>query len=545
MKCIKKKDRSLKQFKTAAAADKPSCWEDFKRKRNDLRRLTRRLRRGHQKKIAKEAKSNPKLFWSYSNSQTKTREKVEDLRKPDGSVVTEDKDKADVLSSYFSSVFTRENRDLAIPRLMEHTPDHFLVDVDITAAQVEAKISALRHSASPGPDGLHPRILRELAPWVSLPLSSVFRKSLACGRLPEDWKIAEVVPIYKKGGRDNPSNYRPVSLTSVLSKLMESLLRDSILEHMQYFNLLCDAQHGFVPRRSCASQLLSCMEDWTKSIEQGQPVDVAYLDFYKAFDSVPHKRLIQKLHDYGIRGNLLRWIEAFLNDRRQRVRVNGALSEWTSVTSGVPQGSVLGPSLFVVFVNDLPCDLVSGVKLFADDAKVYSSVSVGCGQPTLQEDLLKLEKWSKNWLLPFNASKCSILHIGLRNPKHSYTMMGQEMTSHTVEKDLGVLMDKDLKFRRQAAAAANKANQILGVIKRVFVHLDKCTLPLLYKALVRPHLEYGNEIWGPFNKADQLLVERVQRRATRLLPDLRPLAYEERLRRLQLPSLQYRGEGET
>ena len=540
LKCIKKKDQSLKRFKAATAADKASCWEDFRRKRNDLRRLTRRLKRAHQMKIAKEAKTNPKLFWSYSHSQTKTREKVEDLRKPDGGMATQDNDKAEVLSSYFSSVFTRESMDHSIPRVMEHAPNHSLLDVDITPAKVEAKIRALKPSSSPGPDGLHPRILRELAPWLSLPLASIFQKSLECGRLPEDWKIAEVVPIYKKGSRNNPSNYRPVSLTSVPSKLMESIVRDSVLEYMQEFDLLCDAQHGFVPRRSCASQLLSCMEDWTKAIEQGQQVDVAYLDFAKAFDSVPHKRMIQKLQNYGVGGNLLRWLEAFISDRRQRVRVNGAFSEWASVTSGVPQGSVLGPTLFVIFVNDLPSDLDSGVRLFADDAKVYSNVSTALGCATLQGDLAKLERWSTDWLLKFNVSKCSILHLGARNPKHSYTMLGQELSGLSLEKDLGVLVDKDLKFRRQAAAAANKANQILGVIKRTFVHLDLHMLPLLYKALVRPHLEYGNEIWGPFNKADQLLVERVQRRATRLLPELRSLDYEERLRKLQLPSLQYR-----
>ena len=539
MHCIKKKEQSLKAYKLASTDNKASCWDDFKRKRNDLRRLTRRLRRGHQKKIAREAKTNPKLFWSYSHSQTKTREKVEDLIDKDGNLVTTDQHKADLLSSYFSSVFTREDPSITIPCLPENEFAHSLTNIDITPDKVEGKLKSLRSSASPGPDGFHPRILKELASWICHPLSSIFRKSLESGRVPDDWKVAEVVPIYKKGSRNKPNNYRPVSLTSVLSKIMESLVRDSITEHLQDYELLGDAQHGFVPRRSCASQLLSCMEDWTKAIEEGHPVDVAYLDFAKAFDSVPHKRLLRKLHSYGLGGNILHWIENFLLGRRQRVRLNGICSEWAPVTSGIPQGTVLGPCLFVMYINDLPRDLVSGVKLFADDAKIYS-VLTDQGPEPLQADLVRLQKWSSDWLLPFNVSKCSILHLGKRNPHHSYRMLGQELVRHSVEKDLGVYVDEHLKFRRQAAAAANKANQILGLIKRTFIHLDSCTLPLLYKALVRPHLEYGNEVWGPFNRADQLLIERVQRRATRLLPELAHLEYEERLCRLQLPSLQYR-----
>ena len=323
---------------------------------------------------------------------------------------------------------------------------------------------------------------------------------------------------------------------------MEGIIRDRLMDHLIETGQLHDAQHGFLPKRSCATQLLSSLEDWTKLLEGREPVDVAYLDFRKAFDTVPHKRLIQKLHDLGVRGALLKWIEAFLTGHSQQVVVNGAKSNPTPVISGIPQGSVLGPVLFVIFVNDLPDCVKCQIKLFADDAKLHASCKQAGlqAQTQLQADLRALENWSATWLLSFNQKKCKVLHLGAGNPRHDYSLLGAPIMQVSEEKDLGVVIDEELKFRKQAATAIKKAKQILGIIRRSFELLDAQTLPLLFKTLVHPHLEYGNVIWGPFNKEDQRLVERVQRRATRLVPEIRHLPYQDRLRRLQLPSLLYR-----
>ena len=180
-----------------------------------------------------------------------------------------------------------------------------------------------------------------------------------------------MTPIHKKGAKVIPGNYRPVSLTSVVGKMMESIVRDSLVDHMMSHNLFCDAQHGFVPGRSCMTQLLVTLELWSELLDSGAPIDVIYLDFRKAFDTVPHQRLIRKLKAYGITGKLLNWISDFLSGREQRVVVNGNLSSWASILSGIPQGSVLGPILFVVFINDLPDVVRSSVKIFADDTKLF------------------------------------------------------------------------------------------------------------------------------------------------------------------------------
>ena len=383
-------------------------------------------------------------------------------------------------------------------------------------------------------------VLRETRHSLSTPLSLLFRRSLDTGKVPRDWTLGRVVPIFKKGSRQDAGNYRPVSLTSVVCKVLESLIRDAIHVHLSDNRLWAHCQHGFRPKRSCSTQLVQVMDDWSRALESRSPIDVLYLDFQKAFDSVPHQRLLHKLKSYGVRGRLYAWIEAFLATRSQQVVLNGHSSGWTDVASGVPQGSVLGPLLFLLFVNDMPGVVRCPLMMFADDTKLYSEVATPRAASNLQSDLEALVSWADVWQLPFNEAKCKAMHIGSRNQNHQYVMRDTELSVTEVEKDLGVHIDCELKFRQHASAAVAKAIQMLAVIRRSFVLINESTLPLLYKTLVRPHLEYGNLVWGPFCRADQKKVERVQRRATRMVPNLRGLSYQERLRALQLPSLYYR-----
>ena len=227
---------------------------------------------------------------------------------------------------------------------------------------------------------------------LAVPLAHLYRRSLDTGLLPQDWTVARVVPIYKKGDRQSPSNYRPISLTAVPCKILESLIRDQMLSHLTEQRLLSEHQHGFRPKRSCSTQLLEVLDAWTRELECGNPVDVVYLDFQKAFDSVPHLRLLSKLRSYGITGKLLDWIASFLTGRKQQVVLEGHRSDWSDVASGVPQGSVLGPLLFLVYVNDLPDIIQCGIKLFADDTKMYTSVSSTDDAALLQSDLVALTR---------------------------------------------------------------------------------------------------------------------------------------------------------
>ena len=349
----------------------------FKRVRNDLRQTSRKLRQQFEEGLVRDLGKNPKPFWRYANSRLKTKSRVEDLKDADGVVVSDCQEKATLLNRFFCSVFTSEAVE-RVPMFPRRYTGPDLEEVEVTVAEVERRLAGLRPFGAPGPDGVHPRMLKETARSLAAPLAKLFQQSLGSGRLPSDWKLGQIVPIHKKGSKQLPSNYRPVSLTSVFCKLLESIVRDAVMTHLTDHELLNDAQHGFRPRRSCASQLLTALDDWTRRLENGEQVDVAYLDFSKAFDSVPHRRLLQKLWAYGIGGRLLEWIEDFLIGRQQRVVVDDTPSSWEPVRSGVPQGSVLGPLLFVLYVNDLPEVVRCKAMLFADDTKIFfSSNDVG------------------------------------------------------------------------------------------------------------------------------------------------------------------------
>ena len=326
---------------------------------------------------------------------------------------------------------------------------------------------------------------------------------------------------------------------------MESIIRDNLMEYLDKGGKLSEDQHGFRSGRSCVTQLLEIVEVWSSMLDEGAGIDVVYLDFRKAFDSVPHQRLLKKAHAYGIQGNLLKWIGSFLMGRKQRVIINGGKSSWKDVVSGIPQGSVLGPILFLVFIDDLPDSIESLVKIFADDTKVFTSINSEDDCAKLQADLESLSQWSDKWQLRFNVGKCGVMHYGQDHDQfHTYTMheegVERQLGILQEEKDLGVIFDPSLKFSKHINTVANKANRILGVIKRTFSYMDSRMFTTLYKTLVRPHVEYANCVWSPFQLKDIETIEKVQRRATKLVPELRNLEYSARIRQLKLPTLAYR-----
>ena len=511
----------------------------YARMRNKLRKETRRLRKDFEIRLAEELKSNPKSFWRYVNTRMKTKPGIDVLEDDVGRAQSSPEKKAEILNNFFSSVFVDENLNV-IPEPRQQQYTEVMPDVTISAAEVEAKLRSLNATGAPGPDGLHPRVLMELSPCVASPLSSIFTKSLELSELPESWRRATVIPVHKKGSRHLANNYRPISLTAIPCKIMESIIRDKIMQHLSSNQLLSPHQHGFRPSRSCSTQLLEVLDEWTQAVDRGVPMDAVYLDFQKAFDSVPHVRLIEKLKSYGISGQVLGWIRSFLEGRTQQVLVDGAYSSQTPVKSGVPQGSVLGPLMFLIYINDLPDSVLTSVKMFADDSKLYGPADSPDSRQLLQDDLHRLSRWSEQWQLPFNVSKCKVLHIGPRNPCSNYKMSGKDLECCEQERDLGIIVDGTLRFHSQASSAAAKANQLLGIIRRSFASLTASSLPLLYKTLIRPHLEFGNSVWGPMSRGDQKLVEKVQRRATKLVPELRTRPYKERLQELRLPSLTYR-----
>ena len=316
----------------------------------------------------------------------------------------------------------------------------------ITPKLVQEKIQELNSGKTPGPDGWPKVFLKNVSDLITVPLSILFQKSLCECIVSSQWLDACVTASHKKGKKNIFENYRPISITSIIRKLMESINRDKIVTYMQRINLLSQYQHGFVPLRNCVTNLL--LEQWTKMIDDGLPIDIIYTDFSKAFDRVPHQRLLRKIRNMGIIGMTRGWIRAFLTGRTQRVRVEREFSSWAQVKSGIPQGSVLVPTLFIMYINDMPDAINSMCQLFADDAKIFKSVRATDDNKKLQDDLDSLTEWSTRWQLPFNVEKCKSLHIGRNNRKHIYEMDGKELDQVKEEKDLGVLIDNELKFHK-------------------------------------------------------------------------------------------------
>ncbi len=350
-------------------------------------------------------------------------------------------------------------------------------------------LDKLKTDKSAGPDNISPRLLKETATELSKGLAILFQRSIQEGKLPTPWKDATVSPVFKKGAKSDPGNYRPISLTSVVGKLLERLIRQCLMDHLKQHNLLSDSQFGFRNGRSCQLQLLHVLDSWTEDLDQGLNVDILFFDYSKAFDTVPHKKLVTKLKAYGITGNLLSWISDFLTNRRQCVVINGSHSNWVPVKSGVPQGSVLGPILFLLFVNDLPSVTTNPLWLFADDTKASLSFTQEEECQTLQDDINNMAAWTDKWQLSFNAKKCKAMYLGPKNPHHQYYMadstgLQTEIVSTTEEKDLGVTLDPKLTFKAHIAKITKKANSITGHIARNLKHLDASTFTTLYKALI-------------------------------------------------------------
>ena len=294
--------------------------------------------------------------------------------------------------------------------------------IEIDRSKVIKALKALDPNKTPGPDGLHPKVLMEVADQIGEPVHMIFVDSLTSCSLPNWCVLANITALYKGGARENPSNYRPVSLTSVLCKVLEKIIRECITGHINVEELLNSNQHGFTAGRSCLTNMLETFNDWMELYDEGHPLDVVFLDFRKAFDRVPHERLLFKLRKLGINNDLLTWIEYFLKDRQQRVVLNKSESSWNKVYSGVPQGSVLGPILFLLYVNDLPNYIKSSCKIFADDTKIYSKVDNNSDAERIQQDLDDLVYWSGTWLLSFNAAKCKVMHIRRNNNRVEYEM---------------------------------------------------------------------------------------------------------------------------
>ena len=470
----------------------------------------------YEAKMTSGLKKNLKAFYRYVNSKRNVKQTVVSVKKPSGHLAKTPCETVNILAEFFESTFHTGNS------LDNEYHDNYQTNEDylalVTEEEVLKLLTNLNIYKSTGPDDIHAKLLRALSNNQSFVVCIVllFNTCLKEGRIPEVWKQANITPIHKKGSVTDAKNYRPISLTSILGKLYEKVVRQRILNEIE--EKISSHQHGFVANKSCLSNLLEAVDYINDQLTQDDNVDIFYLDFQKAFDTVPHDKLMMKLKNLGLNNQLLAIITDFLTNREFRVSVGDVFSDPRPVRSGVPQGSVLGPLLFVLYINDMPDDIHNLLLLFADDAKLCTKAS---NVTANQSDLDKLAQWQEKWGLTFNTndSKCKVMHIGKANPCNKYLLNGEELPSTTEEKDLGVWLTNDYSWKRNIDNNIKKARSTMAWIMRVIINKDASVMIQLYKSLVRPHLEYCVQLWSPqprYGNWDIILrIEDVQREFTR------------------------------
>ena len=497
-------------------------------------------RKSYERKKFSEKNVDARALAKYIEKKMKPREPIPYLVS-NGRHVTNNAEKASILSAQYSSVFSIDNDvmpEIQIPEIESQLDIFRVCENDVLLA-----IRKMNPSSAPGADGIHPRVIKELSAYLIKPLTFLFTSILETSVVPQEWKLGIITPTLK--ARSEPhlaKSYRPICLTSVVSKLFESVVHGQIMEHLYRNNILCKAQHGFLNKRSTNTNLLSCWNDWTLARDKKRSTDVIYTDLEKAFDKVVHSKLLYKIESIGIIGSAHRLLGNYLQSRIQKIKVENNLSDPAPVTSGIPQGTLLGPLFFVIFINDLPGALSpnSTISLYADDAKVYKDCVTLFDCLTLYDDIQALNDWFVLWQLKINLSKCEVLHIGPSNPKFSYFIGDEYIRKADSIRDLGLLTSPDLSSSQHCTEIARRAHYRLYQLNRCFENRDRDFRLYLFKTYVRPILECDTIIWSPKKITDIDKIERTLRRFTKYLPEMFHTPFMERLQALGLETLEER-----
>lgn len=533
-KLCRKAHKLYKRYKTTGNQNHYLAYTNARR--NALR-AKRKENRSHESNVVNSG--NMPSFWNFVRSRLTYKSSLPNLVDKDNSVVSDSLAKAKTFNEYFASVFTLDN-DIT-PNWAFPPSTTVVHDVSFHPFITFGKLEKLSNKLSAGPDSVCPLLLKKLSISLAGPMSIIFQNSFNDSLLPQKWLSAIVCPVFKKGNSSLASNYRPISLTSVPCKVMESLIYETIYSHVK--EKIVAHQHGFTPKRSTTSHLLEVYNDWALALDQGLNIDVLYIDFAKAFDTVSHSKLLSKLRRFGIVGRLFDWSKAFLSNRLQAVKVDGKLSSPLPVSSGVPQGSVLGPLFFVIFINDLPLVLKnSRYKIFADDFKLYITFQRQSkdAQQLFQSDITSVLQWASENQLLIAESKCAILHLGCNNPRYPYYMGNTKIPTTLTIRDLGIMMSHNAKFTEHLSKIVKAASIQSSLIFRCFKTRNRDFLKRMFTTFVRPKLEYASQIWNPCLKQDIDLLESVQRQFTKRIPSLSNTPYLERLKILELDSLEMR-----
>ena len=512
-----------------------------------------------EEKAVETIRSNPKYFFSYAKRFQKTKSSIPLLRNSSNQLTSDPLHKAEILQAQYQKVFSDPAKadmsscleSVGLPQGLKSS----FLDFRFSREDIVSALKELDPFSACPDDDVPARILTSCRDELSAPLYILWYDSLTNGFIPQELKSQFITPVYKKDDRIDAANYRPVSLTSHLIKTFERIIRNKLVDYLEGANLISSSQHGFRKKRSCLTQLLSHIEYIYSCLNGNDEVDVIYLDYSKAFDKVDHLVLLEKLKRYGIGGNILRWIEQFLTNRTQTVQVEGTSSSPQPVVSGVPQGTVLGPVLFLLYINDLLPTLNHCEGLcFADDTKLISRVLGAESTSRIQEDLCRVIEWSTANNMELHEDKFQLLSYPLNSsymlrqlPFYPENIQYKTPKGYVIEvtdtaKDLGVLVSSDRSWSPQIDQTAQAARKMASWVLSAFRDRSPFVMLTLYKSMVRSKLEYCCPVWNPTKISDIQKLENIQRCFIRKIAGLRDMSYWDRLKKLKIMSLQRRRE---
>lgn len=517
-------------------AEKEKIRARYKKYRNprdllEIKLLTGRIEKyikqsyGHHiNRVECSIRDNPKKFWSFvketrGGSSTIPNEMMNEAN----DVACTGEDICNLFASKFASVFNNNKPRTSVTPPRSSHPQNFPQDalgtIHVSEQKIFKAITKINPSKGAGPDGIPPYFIKKTSKHLTLPLKIIFAHSLNTGEFPTLWKHSNIVPIYKKGERNKVANYRPVSILSQFSKIFEQAVCQDLTNYSN--KIVNERQYGFCKNKSTTGNLLHYIADLSKAVDGGAQIDAIYTDFSNAFDRVDHIILISKLHHCGIHGSLLRWFESYLMCRTQRVMLNGFQSKPYIAHSGVPQGSHLGPILFILFINDIAtCIRYSEFLVYADDLKLYKEINSFEDVRFLQADLAAVGHWCECNNMILNATKCT--HIKFTKKKNivasEYFLDNQSLSESVEVRDLGIFMDSKLSFTTHMDSIAKKSWRMLGFVKRTCKDFRNVyTILTLYNSLIRNTLEYATPVWNPHYQVHVERIESIQRAFTRFL----------------------------
>ena len=497
--CLIRKKLSL--FKRAKHLNSGNAWAAYNKVRNQVTSALRSAKKNFITKLSDNIHS-PKDFWSTYYKLSPTRSCFPDTLSHQSVKVQRPLEKANLFNQFFSSCFSRPSSFSSSPSLTSKFLDCSLSSITCSVDEVSKLLSTYKTNTASGPDGISSIMVRNTADSISPALTSLFNLSLETSKVTSQWKLSNVTPILKSGDPSLINNYRPISLLSLVSKVLERIVHQRVSNYLQTHHLLSRRQFGFRAGSSTQEALLSITNDWHLCLSSNHQVGAVFFDIKKAFDTVPHEQILLSLERIGISGSLLSWFSNYLSGRTQRVVINGTTSDTCEVTSGVPQGSILGPLLFTIFMDsvcNLPLSHNSKLALYADDIVLYKPINSPCETLAFQQDVDEILLWTTNHGLTLNTSKTYALPI-TRSPKPislNLHIDGNPIADVLSVKYLGVTVTADLNWSRHVHNISSKAKQQIGLIYRRLYQATPLAHQKIYRSVVLPKLEYCAAVWDP------------------------------------------------